>query len=103
MTWEEYCYAQYGYWMRVARQTEPIRKLWYTLLAANSKDRPARMEYLWPLITDPPPKKIDPRELAERKQRALNFIEVLNNNSLKKVEEKQPSNDNLSGFRQSKG
>lgn len=84
MAWEDYCYKTHGYFIRQARDREPLRLIATILFNANvdKKDR-ITAEKLMPLFTDNLHKvKVDPNELkkqkAEQKLRAQEHVKKLN-------------------------
>lgn len=68
MTWEEYSYRVYGYYVRQAREREPLRFIASILYNSNRGEKQPALtpEQLMPLITD---KKRAVESIEERKER----------------------------------
>ena len=84
MSWEEYCYYSHGYFLRQARQSEPLRIIAYTIYCSNTKkEERVSIEKFMPLLTDNLNKSaVDPeqrkKELAERRLKAKEVEKKLN-------------------------
>jgi hypothetical protein len=79
MSWEDYCYAAHGYFVRQAREREPLRFIAAILFNSNvdKKDR-LSPEKLMPLFTDKP-RKVNETHKEIQKQKAKLQLDKLNN------------------------
>jgi hypothetical protein len=90
MSWEEYCYASHGYFIRQARDREPLRIIAYILHCAHTdqKNRVSIQKFM-PLVTDPKPivetKEQKAIRMKERNESLKETLKKLNENSRKQA------------------